>query len=133
MVLILLAIGCGSSSVTGSDAGADSGSVAGSDAGPDAGAGTYALKISNVSNWCDISVNGTTTKAGSPPNLSYSAGTVVHLFGAPTSSSFVWGYWTGTDGATGSPAHDTKATTTVTMSADKNVTACCPFANGGGC
>ena len=57
----------------------------------------------------------------------------MHLIGAPTSSSFIWGYWTGTDGATGSPAQDTSTHTTVTLSADKNVTVCCPFTNGTGC
>ena len=93
----------------------------------------FTLHVTNVLNWCDLTVDGATTKASSPPDATYSAGTVVHLGGAPTSSSFIWGYWTGTDGATGTPAHDTNAMTTVTMSSDKSVSACCPFTNGTGC
>ena len=116
--LALLAAGCGSSSGL----------------GPDAGTTTFTLKISNVLNWCDITDEGTKSTATSPPDKSYAAGTVVHLSAGPTSASFIWGYWTGTDGAAaGAPHHDTSPTTTVIMSADKTVTACCPFTNGTGC
>jgi hypothetical protein len=40
-------------------------------------------------------------------------------------TTFIWGYWTGTDGATN--GNDTSMHTTVTMDADKSVQACCPF------
>ena len=44
---------------------------------------------------------------------------------AAPNSIFVWGYWTGTDGDTAA-GHDTRMTTTVTMTSDKTVVACCP-------
>ena len=115
--LALAAAGCGSSNTTGPDAGS-----------------TSTLRVSNVLNWCNLTVEGTTSTATSPADKSYPAGTVVHLSAVPTSGSFIWGYWTGTDGAAASaPKHDTSQTTTVTMNADKTVTACCPFTNGTGC
>jgi hypothetical protein len=126
MPLVLLAA-CGGSSDGGSS---DGGS---SDGGADAGS-TFTLHITNDLKWCNITVDGTTTTAASPADKSYAAGTVVHLSAVPTSGTFIWGYWTGTDGASATaPNHDTNATTTVTMSANKSVTACCPFTNGTGC
>jgi len=88
----------------------------------------FTLSISNYLDWCTISVDGATS-ATTIPDTSYREGTVVTLAGAPASATFVWGYWTGTDGDT-TPSHDTSMTTSVTMSSDRSVLACCPI-NGG--
>jgi hypothetical protein len=48
---------------------------------------------------------------------------VVNLHATPA-TTFVWGYWTGTDADTGS--HDPNMAATVTMNANKTVLACCP-------
>lgn len=58
----------------------------------------------------------------------YPADTVVSLDAAAASATFVWGYWTGTDGAS-TGGNDVNMSTTVTMDADKSVLACCPFAS----
>jgi len=93
-------------------------------AGGDGGAVTYTLTVQNYLDWCDVTENGTAYPAAVPPAMSFAPGTVVHLSAAPN-SIFVWGYWTGTDGDTGA-GHDTGMTTTVTMTSDKTVVACCP-------
>jgi hypothetical protein len=84
----------------------------------------YTLTVQNYLDWCDITENGSAYPAAVPPAMSFAPGTVVHLGAAPN-SIFVWGYWTGTDGDTGA-APDTSMTTTVTMTSNKTVVACCP-------
>jgi hypothetical protein len=103
---------------------------AASDGAPGSG---FRLTIDNVLDWCDITVDGTVYRKTSPPPRSYPAGTIVHLGGAPTSATFIWGYWTGTDAAASPTAKDPSTTATVTMSADRTIKACCPFADGSGC
>ncbi|HVV53634.1 MAG TPA: hypothetical protein VHO06_28520 [Polyangia bacterium] len=108
----LAAAGCGSSGSSGGTGGTT-------------GTGTtYTLTVTNYLGWCDLTENGTAYPAGAPAAMSFPAGTVVDLTAAPN-SIFVWGFWTGTDGDTGA-AHDTSMATTVTMTADKTVAACCP-------
>ena len=50
-------------------------------------------------------------------------GSVAQLDASPQ-PGYVWGYWTGTDGDTGSG--DDNMATTVTMNRNKQVVACCP-------
>ncbi len=82
-------------------------------------AGCCVLTINDYLNWCSITENG----AAYSPSESFDAGAVVTLDATPM-SGFVWGYWTGTDGANG--GQDMSMTATVTMNANKNVLACCP-------
>ena len=83
---------------------------------------TYTLSINNYIDWCTITEDGVAFN----PSKTFPAGTVVTLHADPLDARFVWGYWTGTDhnGA----VHDTMQSTTVTMTGDKSVLACCPFA-----
>ena len=94
---------------------------------PDA-AGMSTLKINDYLNWCTVAVNGGTSSTADPVTLMFPTGTVVNLVGDKASATFVWGYWRGTVGDT-TAAHDTAKTTTVTMSGNKTVQACCPFAS----
>jgi hypothetical protein len=139
LLLVPIALGCGSDSTSTVDA-PPSGSVdakpmaidapAGTPdtkPGPDAPPGTpdaavtemVTLTLNNFDFWCTVTADG----AAAPATKMYAKGTVVHLNGGPVGDSFVWGYWSGTDGGN----HDTSMMTTVTMSADKTVLACCPF------
>jgi hypothetical protein len=108
-----VSVGCGSS-----------GSSGGTGTGGTGGQVRYTLTVQNYLDWCDVTENGTLYAAGVPPAMSFPARTVVDLKAAPN-TIFVWGYWTGTDGDT-SAAHDTSMTTTVTMTSDKTIVACCP-------
>jgi Divergent InlB B-repeat domain len=85
----------------------------------------YSLTVQNYFNWCDVTENGTVYPLSAPPAMSFASGTVVDLNAAP-GTAFVWGYWTGTDGDTTS-GHDKNMATTVTMTSDKTILACCPF------
>ncbi len=78
------------------------------------------LTITNYLDWCSITVDG---DGGYIPTAAYLVGTVVDLDASPK-PGYVWGYWNGTDGDTGSG--DPKMATTVTMTASKEVFACCP-------
>ena len=91
----------------------------------------FTLTINNFEAWCVVSVDGS-SYAPAIPAASYRIGTVVDLSAQPATMEFVWGYWTGTDGDTG-PAHDHSQNTTVTMTADKSVLACCPFSGSTTC
>ncbi len=95
-----------------------------SDGGFDAGQQVYILTIANYLNWCSITGLG---DAGYLPTAAFIAGTVVPLEASPL-PGYVWGYWTGTDGADG--GHDLNMHTTVTMDANKQVDACCPQEGG---
>jgi List-Bact-rpt repeat protein len=110
-----VAAGCGSSTggATGGQDGAADGPV------------LYTLTVQNYLDWCDVSENGTAYAATVPPVMSFAAGTVVNL-NATAATGFVWGYWTGTDGDATS-AHDKSMATTVTMTSNKTIVACCPF------
>ena len=85
----------------------------------------YTLTVQNYLDWCDVTENSTVYPASVPPVMSFAPGTVVNV-NAEAATVFVWGYWTGTDGDTTS-AHDTSMTTTVTMTSNKTILACCPF------
>jgi hypothetical protein len=90
-------------------------------------AGMVTLKIEDYINWCNVSVNGGANSTADPQIFMFPTGTVVNLSGDTASAaSFVWGYWRGTAGDT-TGAHDTAKTTTVTMSGNKTVQACCPL------
>jgi hypothetical protein len=91
----------------------------GSGTPPADGGSGFALTINNFDNWCTVSVGG------NPTSFTFAPGTVVslHAVGMPT---FTFDYWLGTDGANaGNNGLDHNASTTVTMSADKTVLACC--------
>jgi hypothetical protein len=120
IALLILAAGCGSST---------------SSSAPDAttsGGATYTLALQNYLSWCSVIEQGTSEgSTAAPPLLTVPAGTVVNLSATPSDATFVWGYWVGTDGDT-SNSHDTNMTTTVTMSKNKTVQVCCPFAVAAG-
>ena len=143
------ALGCSSSSDSGPSGTTDSGvqqdtgsggtdtGSSGTDTGtagdsssdtPSEGGGGFALKIEDYLNWCNVAVNGGAVSTADPQNFGpFPAGTKVNLVGDTASSaSFVWGYWRGTDGDT-SGTHDTSKTTTVTITKDTVVQACCPL------
>jgi hypothetical protein len=111
MLSLSVAAGCGSSSS--------------SNTTPTDGPVLYTLTVQNYLDWCDVTENGTVYPASAPPVTSFAAGAVVNL-NATAGSAFVWGYWTGTDGDTTS-AHDTSMSTTVMMTSNKTILACCPF------
>ncbi|HET7064279.1 MAG TPA: hypothetical protein VFI49_08360 [Rudaea sp.] len=82
----------------------------------------FSLTIDDILAWCDVSVNGG-APTSAPPASSFEQGRVIPLHGDTANATyFVWGFWTGTDGG----ATDTKMDTTVTMSADRSITVCCP-------
>jgi len=93
------------------------------------GGTTFTLKVEDYLSWCTVSINGGTGSITATQSLTFSPGTVVNLMADKASSTFEWGYWVGTAGDTTS-AHDTAMGTTVTMSGDKTVQACCPFSSG---
>jgi hypothetical protein len=117
MLVLAIAFGsaCGSSS---SPPAVD---AAGGGSGSGAGSG-FTLSINDYLAWCSVTEQGATYAT----SMTLPKGTVVNLDAMPASATFVWGYWTGTDGDT-TAAHDTNMMTTVTMSADKSLVACCPF------
>jgi hypothetical protein len=110
MLALALAIvhtaACGSSSPSAVDAG---------------GGSDVTLSINNYLAWCTV----TEQSEAYMMSMEFPTGTVVNLDAMPVADSFVWGYWTGTDGDT-TASHDTNMMTTVTMSSDKSVEACCP-------
>ncbi len=111
------------------DAPADTGTKdAATDSGGDAGA-QVTLTLKNYLAWCDVSVNSGATST-SDQSLPFAKGAVVNLHSEP-GNTFFWGYWVGTDKADG--GEDLNKTTTVTMSADKTIQACCPDTDGGSC
>jgi hypothetical protein len=79
------------------------------------------LSIQDYMNWCSITENGVPYSASE----SFDAGVVVSLE-AVALPGFAWGYWTGTDGASG--GQDMNFSATVTMNASKSILACCPSA-----
>ena len=117
-ILLPLAIACSSDTTTPTPD-AKPVSTVDAPAGPDAGA-MVTLTLNNFDFWCAVTEEGSAAQA----TTQYPMGKVVHLTGAPVSATFVWGYWSGTDGG----ANDTKQSTTVTMTSNKTVLACCPFA-----
>jgi hypothetical protein len=82
----------------------------------------FTLSISNYLDWCSISVNNGPA-AADDPIVSFEQDRVIALHGDTADANyFVWGFWTGTDAGN----HDANMDATVTMSSDRNVTACCP-------
>ncbi len=92
-----------------------------------ASGGMVTLTLENYLSWCTVSVNGGAGSTVATQTLQFPSGTVVNLSGDKASNVFVWGYWFGTDGDVNA-GHDKSMATTVTMSGDKKVQACCPFA-----
>ncbi len=114
VLAIVLGAACGSSS---SPPAVD---AAGNGSGSGAGS-TVTLSINDYLAWCSVTEQG----AAYATSMTFPKGTVVNLDAMPVSTAFVWGYWTGTDGDT-TASHDKNMMTTVTMSGDKSVVACCP-------
>jgi hypothetical protein len=158
IVFSLLVAGCSSSSTNNSDAAAGSGGIAGAAGsggiGGHAGTGgagghvsttdaavehalgadgpaTFTLTLENYLSWCSVTEAGTSEGTTATVTMSFPAGTVVDLNAMAASNVFVWDYWVGTDGDT-TATHDTSMSTTVTMTKDKTVQACCPFAVAAG-
>lgn len=95
------------------------GSSGGGPPPPTDGGSGFTLTLNDFDNWCTVTVGG------NPTDFTFAAGTVVslHAVGKPT---FTFAYWLGTDGAnTGNSGQDPNASTTVTMTANKTVLACC--------
>jgi hypothetical protein len=113
-LLCLLAWGCASETLSSADSGPKP------DSGPDGGSVAVILTITNYLDWCAVTVDG---DGGYIPMAAFVVGTVVDL-DASAKAGYVWGYWTGTDGDTGSG--DRSMSTTVTMTTSKAVVACCP-------
>ncbi|HZS42382.1 MAG TPA: hypothetical protein VFF06_36380 [Polyangia bacterium] len=132
--------GCGSDDMTQNDFGApgadlsashDLANASGDLASSGDGSSGATLKLENYATWCTVSVNSapaTTANTSGVQSYTFSPGTVVNLNSVAASGTFVWGYWVGTAGDVGA-GHDKSMSTTVTMSGDKVVQACCPFAN----
>jgi len=119
LLVALLAVGCKNSTPpTDSAPGATDSAPGATDAAPQ----MFTLSIDNYLSWCSITEEGATYST----SMMFPEGTVVDLHGMAVNASFVWGYWTGTDGDV-SPAHDVNMDTTVTMTGDKSILACCPF------
>jgi len=119
--LLILAAGCSSSS-TNPDGSGGTGGTAAND-----GATTYTLIMQNYLQWCTVTEQGTSEGTATPVTMTFPAGTVVNLHADTASAAaFFWAYWVGTDGDT-TTAHDTNMTTTVTMTKDKTIQACCPI------
>ncbi len=96
---------------------------------PDAAtAGTVTLTVEDYLRWCSVTVEGGAATTVASTTMTFPMGTVVDLTAMKASATFVFGYWAGTDGDTTS-AHDTNMDTTVTMTGNKTVQACCPFAS----
>jgi hypothetical protein len=136
MLSLSVAAGCGSSSPypgsgtggsvgTGGSTGTGGTTGTGGRDGAADGPGVYTLTVQNYLDWCDVTENGTVYPVSVPPVMSFAPGTVVNL-NAAAATGFVWGYWTGTDGDTTS-THDKSMATTVTMTSNKTILACCPF------
>jgi hypothetical protein len=89
---------------------------------PDAGSGLV-LSVNDFDDWCTVSVNGAPLSLSG--SYTFDAGTVVSL-AATANTDFVWAYWLGTDGANaGNNGQDPHMMTTVTMTANMQVLACC--------
>lgn len=84
----------------------------------------YTLTITNYLGWCSVIVDGGQSSTASSISKDYFDGALSFLHAEPV-QPFVWGYWTGTDGDTGSG--DTSQDASVTMTADRAVLACCPI------
>ena len=89
------------------------------------------LTIDNYLSWCNVEVGNLAPSGGATVTLSERLGSTVFVDANPK-AGFLWGYWTGTDGDT-TAAHDKSQLTTVTMTTDKSVLACCPLPSGQPC
>jgi len=84
------------------------------------------LTVTNYLMWCSVSVDGDQASSAAIISKDYPDGSLSLLHADPN-VPFVWGYWIGTDADT-SGTGDTSQDAVVTMSADRDVLACCPFA-----
>ncbi len=82
----------------------------------------YVLNVNNFDSWCTVSVDGAPLNASA--SYTFDAGTVVDL-DATANAGFVWAYWLNTDGAAANGGKDPEMSTTVTMTSNKDVLACC--------
>jgi hypothetical protein len=89
---------------------------------------SFTLKVENYASWCSVSVNGATANATEVQMFTFPAGTVVNLHSTALNGTFVWGYWVGTASDT-TGSHDTHMTTTVTVTKNQVIQACCPLAS----
>ncbi len=105
----------------------DTGTSSDTGATSEAGANVK-LTVQNYLVWCTVSVQGGASSTAATQSVTVPAGTVVNLTADKANDTFVWGYWVGTAGDN-THAHDTKKATTVTVTKDTVVQACCPFAN----
>jgi hypothetical protein len=128
LVVPFLVVACDDSNTEADSGPVDAGSVdaGGNDAGTmDAGTQTFTLTIDDYLSWCNVSENGGAASSLATTSATFPSGTVVNLHADAISSTFIWGYWVGTDADTGS--NDTNMTATATLTADKTVKVCCPF------
>ena len=117
-------VGTGGSPGTGGATGTGGAGTTGRDGAAD-GPVLYTLTVQNYLDWCDVTEDGTVYPLSAPPVMSFPPSTVVNLNATP-GATFVWGYWTGTDGDKTS-GHGKNMTTAVTMTSNKTILACCPF------
>ena len=86
----------------------------------------YTLTLTNYLTWCSVTVDSDPASSAAIISKDYPEGSLSLLHADPN-VPFVWGYWIGTDADT-SGTGDTSQDAVVTMSADRAVLACCPFA-----
>jgi hypothetical protein len=95
-----------------------------SDGGAGDGAILYTLTIDDYANWCSVIVQDGGASTLTPQTFQFAPSTLVSLFADTAGSTFVWGYWKGTNPDGG---NDTTMSTGITMTGDKNIQACCPL------
>ncbi len=95
-----------------------------SDGGAGDGAILYKLTIDDYANWCSVMVQDGGASTLTPQTFQFAPSTLVSLHADKASSSFVWGYWKGTNPDGG---NDTTIATSITMTANKSIQACCPL------
>jgi hypothetical protein len=86
------------------------------------------LTVENYLSWCSVTIENGAASTSASQTVMVPAGTVVHVNAVKASNVFVFGYWFGTDGDT-TAAHDTNMMTTATVTTNKTIQACCPFAS----
>jgi hypothetical protein len=118
---------------TGGDDSAASDSGTGGDSAAEGGSNKVNLIITNLEDWCSVTVNGGTASTDPTITVEVTKNTVVSLHGdTKDAASFKWGYWIGT--ASDPTAHVTDMTTTVMVGdSDKTIQVCCPLNGGTSC
>jgi hypothetical protein len=91
---------------------------------------SFTLTVNNYLGWCLVGVNDGPLSNSQSTQYTFDQDVVVNLQATPT-PGFVWRYWAGTDGDTGSGDPGTcvmsTCSATVTMEFDRTVLACCSF------